>query len=56
MEWLKDKKNLPIVVALAVFFFLGAGGLIAWELGLFNGGASVAQAPPSPVPVGRPAE
>lgn len=47
MEWLKDKKNLPIVVALAVFIFLGAGGLIAWELGLFNG-SSVAQAPIAP--------
>ena len=47
MEWLKDKKNLPIVVALAVFIFLGAGGLIAWELGLFNG-SPVAQAPIAP--------
>ena len=45
MEWLKDKKNLPIVVALAVFFFLGAGGLIAWEMGAFNGSPPVAQVP-----------
>lgn len=52
MEWLKNKKNLPIVVALAVFIFLGAGGLIAWELGLFNGSSSVAQVPV--VPTGVP--
>ncbi len=41
-EWLKDKKNLPIVVALAIFFLAGAGGLIALELGLFNPGTSAA--------------
>ena len=35
-EWLKDKKNLPIVVALAVFVLLGAGGIVALELGLFT--------------------
>ena len=51
MEWLKDKKNLPIVVALAVFLFLGAGGLIAWELGAFNGSSAVAQAPAAPTGV-----
>ncbi len=53
MEWLKDKKNLPIVVALAVFIFLGAGGLIAWELGAFNGSSQPAEAssPAVPVPV-----
>ena len=48
MEWLKDKKNLPIVAALMVFLLLGAGGLIAWELGLFNGSPAVTQAPPVP--------
>ena len=37
MDWLKDKKNLPIVVGLAVFMLLVAGGLIAFENGLFNG-------------------
>lgn len=52
MEWLKDKKNLPIVVALAVFFFLGAAGLIAWELGAFNGSPPMAQVPV--VPTGGP--
>ena len=37
MDWLKDKKNLPIVVVLAVIVFAAAGGLIALELGAFNG-------------------
>lgn len=50
-EWLKDKKNLPIVVALMVFVLLGAGGLIAFELGAFSHQAS---APPPSVPVGIP--
>ena len=51
-EWLKDKKNLPIVAALMVFVLLGAGGLIAFELGAFSQQAS---APPSPsVPAGIP--
>ena len=47
MDWFKDKKNLPIVVALAVVVFLVAGGLIALELGAFNGSGSapVAVAP-----------
>ncbi len=57
MEWLKAKKNLPIVVALAVFFLLGAGGLIAWELGAFNGSSSsVSQVPvvPAASPAGGP--
>jgi hypothetical protein len=40
MEWLKDKKNLPIVIGMAVFVFLAAGGLIGFELGLFGGGGS----------------
>ncbi len=44
MEWLKDKKNLPIVAALAVFVLLGAGGFIAFYLGAFSG--STAPAPP----------
>ncbi len=44
MEWLKNKKNLPIVVGMAVFFLLAAGGLIAFELGLFPSGSS-----PTPV-------
>ncbi len=46
MEWLKDKKNLPIVATIAVLFFVIAGGLIAWELGAFSGGSA-----PVPVPV-----
>lgn len=49
MEWLKDKKNLPIVAAMAVLFFVIAAGLIAWELGAFNGSSSVAQAPAPPI-------
>lgn len=36
MEWLKDKKNTPIVIGLAVFLFLAGGGLIAWEAGAFT--------------------
>ena len=40
MDWLKDKKNLPIVVGLAVVVLLAAGGLIAFELGAFNGSAA----------------
>ena len=52
MEWLKDKKNLPIVVGLAVFVFLAAGGLIAFELGAFSGGSSSPLATtPTAVPV-----
>lgn len=55
MEWLKDKKNLPIVAALAVFFFLGAGGFIAWELGAFNGSSSTPRVAQEPaVPIGVP--
>ena len=57
MEWLKDKKNLPVVVALAVFFFLGAAGLIAWELGAFSGSSSPVPVAGGPVgvPPGGPA-
>jgi len=44
MEWLKDKKNLPIVAGLAVFVLLVMGGLIAFELGAFSGSPA-----PSPV-------
>lgn len=44
MDLLKDKKKLPLVIGLAVFLLLGAGGLIALELGAFN-------PPPAPVPV-----
>lgn len=47
MEWLKDKKNLPIVVGLAAFFFIAAGGLIAFELGLFSGGGGAPPASPA---------
>jgi len=36
MDWLKDKKNLPIVVGLAVFVLVVTGLLIAFETGLFN--------------------
>lgn len=42
MDWLKDKKNLPIVVGLAVVMVLVAGGLIAWENGLFGGPSTTA--------------
>jgi len=44
MDWLKDKKNLPIVVVLAVIVFAAAGGLIALILGAFSG--SGAHRPP----------
>ena len=55
MEWLKDKKNLPIVMALTVALFALAGGVIAWELGLFSGSTPVASAPtPSGGPPGAP--
>lgn len=50
MEWLKDKKNLPIVVGLAVFVFLAAGGLIAFELGAFSGGSASSTAASAPTP------
>lgn len=40
MDWLKDKKNLPIIVGLAIVMVLAAGGLIAWETGLFGGAAT----------------
>ncbi|MGI4788152.1 MAG: hypothetical protein ACRYFS_04810 [Janthinobacterium lividum] len=36
MEWLKDKKNLPFVVAIAVFAIMVFGGVIAWEMGAFQ--------------------
>lgn len=35
-EWLKDKKNLPIVAALMVVMLLVAGGVIALESGAFE--------------------
>ena len=46
MNWLKDKKNLPIVVGIGVFFVLAMGGLIAFEAGLFPTQTSTASAPP----------
>jgi len=54
MEWLKDKKNLPIVVGLAVFVFLAAGGLIAFEIGAFSGGSSTYGSAASIYPGGYP--
>ena len=45
MEWLKDKKNMPIVAGLIVFLLVAAGVAIAWESGLFNGSPPVASAP-----------
>lgn len=47
-EFLKDKKNLPIIVGIAVFFLLAMGGLIAFEAGLFPSGTSTAAVPPAP--------
>ena len=35
-EWLKDKKNLPIVVALTVVMLMIAGGVVGLEAGLFD--------------------
>jgi type IV pilus biogenesis protein PilP len=54
MEWLKDKKNLPIVVGLAVFVFLAAGGLIAFELGAFNGSSAHVAVVAAPAAGGYP--
>lgn len=56
-EKLKDKKNLPIIVGIAVFLLLAMGGLIAFEAGLFPTGTSTAAVPPSntgTVPGGLP--
>ncbi len=58
MDWLnekfKDKKNLPIIVGIAVFFLLAMGGLIAFEAGLFPSEASTASVAPPPVRTGGP--
>ncbi len=57
-EWLKDKKNLPIVLALTVVMLLVAGGVVALETGAFDSHSAAApsiQAPqgiPSGPPVG----
>ena len=40
MDWLKDKKNLPIVAGLAAFVILIAAGFAAYTMGVFNGGGS----------------
>ena len=50
MEWLKDKKNLPIVAGLAGVVLLGMIGLILFELGVFPSGSS-ASTPAAPVAV-----
>ncbi len=50
-EWLKDKKNLPIVIAAAVVLMIVAGGVIGLELGLFSG-SSAAQTTASVPPPG----
>lgn len=42
MDWLKDKKNLPIVASMAVVVLLAMIGLIAFELGAFSGSGSAA--------------
>ncbi len=52
-EFIKDKKNLPIIVGVAVFFLLAMGGLIAFEAGLFPSGTSTASVP-TVVPAGGP--
>lgn len=51
-EWLKDKKNLPIVAALMVVMLLVAGGVIALETGAFD--SHSAAAPPVQAPQGIP--
>ncbi len=54
-EFLKDKKNLPIVVGIGVFFVLAMGGLIAFEAGWIPTGASTtASVPPTSGPAGGP--
>lgn len=45
-EWLKDKKNLPIVSAIGAFVLIGAIVLILWEAGIL---------PPKPAPTPIPA-
>lgn len=47
MEWLKDKKNLPVVAALLVVLLVVSAGLIALELGAFSGSPAVTPSPPS---------
>ncbi len=56
MEWLKDKKNLPIVAALLVFIALAAGGFTAYTMGVFPSGQSAQALPPAPagIPSGPP--
>ena len=55
MEWLKDKKNTPIVAGLIVFLLVAAGIAIAWETGAFGGSAStpgVSGGPSAGIPPG----
>ena len=51
-EWLKDKKNLPIVATLMVVMLLVAGGVIGMETGLFD--SHSAAAPTTQVPQSIP--
>ena len=51
MDFVKDKKNLPIVVGIAVAVLVLMGGLIAFELGLVGGGGS--PTPVAPTLAGR---
>lgn len=53
-EKLKDKKNLPIIVGIAVFFVLAMGGLIAFEAGLMPTGTSTASVAPTTGPTSGP--
>ena len=55
MEWLKDKKNTPIVAGLIVFLLVAAGIAIALETGAFGGSAStpgVSGGPSAGIPPG----
>ncbi len=47
-EWLKDKKNTPIIAALLAVLLLGSGGLIAFEMGAFGSGPDTSPATPLP--------
>jgi hypothetical protein len=45
MNWLQDKKNQPFVITIAIVLLLGAGGLFAWQNGMFTAPVPAASAP-----------
>lgn len=50
MNWLQDKKNLPILITIIVVVVLAGGGAIMWQAGLFNPPPPAAQTAPSAPP------